>query len=115
MERYKSLSIVVETWPLTTSAEEKNEDKVLGEGEKNSFIALPGKGGSQQANALETVPSLEEIRRWFYSLGSGKQELGSQIKIKVEEMLHRFSKLVFSGPRTGSGGPPFWNEECSIK
>ena len=36
--------------------------------EKNSFIALPGKGRSQQANALKTVPPLGEIGRWFYSL-----------------------------------------------
>ena len=35
---------------------------------KNSFIALPGKGG-QRANALKTVPLLGEIRRWFYGLG----------------------------------------------
>ena len=26
------------------------------EGEKDSFVALPGKGGSQQSNALKTVP-----------------------------------------------------------
>ena len=31
------------------------KQRVWGEGEKNSFIALPGKGGAQQANALKTV------------------------------------------------------------
>ena len=31
------------------------ETRVLDEGGKNSFIALPDKGGSQPANALKTV------------------------------------------------------------
>ena len=38
----------------------------LGEEEKNSFIALLGKGGQQQANALKTVcPALEGLVRSF--------------------------------------------------
>ena len=36
---------------------------------KNSFIALPGNGGSQQANAPKPVPTLGEPGRQFYSLG----------------------------------------------
>ena len=46
-------------WPefgLSAGAELKCRDRVLGKGEKNSFIALPGKEGSQQANALKTAP-----------------------------------------------------------
>ena len=35
--------------PLCAGAQLKRRDRVLGKGEKNSFIALPGKGGSQQA------------------------------------------------------------------
>ena len=50
----------------------RNVETVLGEGEKESFIALPGKGGHSKANALKTVSPLGEIRRQFYSLGSGK-------------------------------------------
>ena len=35
-------------------------------------FARQGVGGAQQANnALKTVPSLEGVRMWFYSLGSG--------------------------------------------
>ena len=34
---------------------------------KNSFIALPGKGGSQQDNALKTVPPLRKNCKEFYS------------------------------------------------
>ena len=33
----------------------------------------------------------------------------------VEVTFHCLSKLVFSGPRTGSDGPPLRNEECFIK
>ena len=45
--------------PLSVSAELKFRDRVLGKGEKNSFVALPGKGGSEQAHAVKTVPLLE--------------------------------------------------------
>ena len=34
-----------------------NWNRVFGKGGKNSFIALPSKGGSQQTKALKTVPS----------------------------------------------------------
>ena len=36
---------LAKTQPLSTSAKKKRRDRVLGEGEKNSFIALLGKGG----------------------------------------------------------------------
>ena len=42
-------------------------------------------------------------------------DLGLQTRIWVEASLHCLSKLVFSGPRTGSGGPPSWNEKSFIK
>ena len=47
---------VAEIQPLSASAELKCRDRVLGKGEKDSFTALPGKGVSQQANTLKTVP-----------------------------------------------------------
>ena len=40
--------------------------------------------------------------------------MGPQIRIRVAASLHCFSKLVFSGLRTGSGGPPSQTEECFI-
>ena len=44
----------------------------------------------------------------------GEWKIGPQIRIGVEASLHCFSKLVFSGPRTGPGGlPSFWKLECS--
>ena len=41
--------------------------------------------------------------------------MGPQIRIGVDASFHS-SKLVFSGPTTGSGGPPaFWKKECFIR
>ena len=34
---------------------------------KNSFVALPGKGGSQQAHALKTVPPIRKNYEEFYN------------------------------------------------
>ena len=64
---------------------------------KNSFIALPGKGGSQQAHASKTVPPLGETGRWFYSLGSEK--IGPTDKDQSGGQLALFSKLGFRGLR----------------
>ena len=38
-------ALVAETWPRSIVAQEKCGDRVLGDGEHRSFIALPGKGG----------------------------------------------------------------------
>ena len=54
--------------PLPAGAKLKCRDRVWGKGEKKSFITLPGKGGSQQANALKTVsPHLRKNCKKFYS------------------------------------------------
>ena len=62
--------------------------------------------GPWQTNVLKTV---EETGRWLYSLGSRK--IGPLIRSSIEANLRCLSKLVFSVPKTGSGGPPSWNEE----
>ena len=36
-----------------------------------------------------------------------EEKIGPQIRIRVETNFHS-SELVWSGPRTGSGGPPLW-------
>ena len=51
-----AIRIVAGIKPLSAGAELKCRDRVLGKGGKNSFIALPGKEGSQQANVLKTMP-----------------------------------------------------------
>ena len=73
-----SVSIVAIIQPLSAGAELKRRDRVLGKGEKNSVIALPGKGGSQQANALKTVPPLERIVRSFIVKRRTHFQIGSQ-------------------------------------
>ena len=49
------LIMMLKTWPLCTSAELNLRDRVLGEVEKNSFIALPGKGGHRGLLPWKTV------------------------------------------------------------
>ena len=36
----------------------------------------------------------------------GSRNIGPQIRIRVDASFHSSSELVFSGLRTGSGGPP---------
>ena len=56
---------------------------------KNSFIALPGKGRSQQTNALKTVtpPTLEIIVRSFLVK---RRNTGFQIGIRIGTNMHSF-------------------------
>ena len=58
------------------------------------------------------MPSFERIGGDLTAL---KWKMGSQIRIRVDASFHSSSKLVLSGPGTGSGGLPFWNKECFIK
>ena len=69
-QQVKDLALLLPELGFCSPVPNRNTNKILGEGENNSFIALPGKGGSQQTNASKTLPPLEEFRRWFYSLGS---------------------------------------------
>ena len=62
---------MTKTQPLYTHAEWNLEDRVLGKVEKNSFIALPGKGGHSALIPLKTVsPIPEGFCEEFYSNGS---------------------------------------------
>ena len=59
------------TWPLCTGAESNLGDRVLGEVEKDSFIALPGKGGHSELLPLKTVcPNPGGFDEEFYSNSS---------------------------------------------
>ena len=56
------------TQPLCTSAELNLGDRVLSELEKNSFIALPGKGGHSRLLSQKTVcPNLGGFDEEFKS------------------------------------------------
>ena len=57
------VATVPEVQPLYIGTKLNLGDRVLGEGEKNSFTALPGEGGHRGPNALKTVcPDLESMR-----------------------------------------------------
>ena len=87
-------------WLLGKGAKEK----------KNTFIALPDKGGHSQLMPWRLCPPLEENRKWFYSLGMENRTID---KDQGSTSLHSSSRLVICHPRTGSGGPSFCSEECS--
>ena len=68
------------TPPLCTGAKSNLGDRVAGEVEKNSCIALPGKGGHGRLVPLKTVcPSLGGFGE-FYSTGL---KAGLPIRIRV--------------------------------
>ena len=64
------------TQPLCTSAESNLRDRVLGEVEKNSFIALPGKGGHSGLVPQKLCPNPGGFGEEFYSNGSRVKLLG---------------------------------------
>ena len=45
MKKSRNSGIVAETWYLSVVAAQECKDRIWGEGEKDSFIALPGKVG----------------------------------------------------------------------
>ena len=47
--------LMLKIWPLCTDAKLKLGDRVLGKVEKNSFIALPHKGGCRRLAPLKTI------------------------------------------------------------
>ena len=72
---------MLKTWPLCTRAESNLRDRVLGEVEKNIFIALSGKGGCSRPLPLKTVClNPEGFHEEFYSNGS---RAGLLIRIRV--------------------------------
>ena len=59
--------------PLCTSAESNLRDGVLGKVEKNSFIALPGKGGHRGLMPSKLcVPIWEDLVRSFIAKIQGQ-------------------------------------------
>ena len=49
----------------------KCRDRVFSEKEKDSFIALPGKGDHSRLMPSRLGTPWQRFWRWFYSLGSG--------------------------------------------
>ena len=73
--------MMLKTRPLCTGAESNLGDRVLGEVEKKSFIALPGKGGHSGLVPSKTVcPNPGGFGEEFYSSGL---RAGLLIRIRV--------------------------------
>ena len=74
---------------LGTGAELNLRDRVLGEVEKNSFIALTGKGGHSRLLPLKTVcPKPGGFGEEFYSSSSG---MGLLIRLRCVQGLYFFN------------------------
>ena len=88
-------------WPLCTSAESNLGDRVLGEMEKNNFIALPGKGGQRGSRLKKLcVPTWEDLMKGFIAIVQG---WGCWTRFGCVQGLHSFH-LASRGL--------LWNEEC---
>ena len=55
-ESHNRCRVMLKVRPLCTGAESNLRDRVLGEVEKNSFIALPGKGGHSGSCPKQLCP-----------------------------------------------------------
>ena len=75
---------------LCTGAVLNLGDRVLGEVEKNSFIALPGKRGTEGTCPKKLCPNLGGFEEEFYSNGS---RVGLLIRLGCVQGLHS-SNLV---------------------
>ena len=67
-------------WPLCPGAELNLRDSVLGEVEKNSFMASQGKGGHSVIVPQKLYPTLGWTGEEFYSNGS---RMGLLIRVKI--------------------------------
>ena len=104
------------TRPLCTSAELNLGDRVLGEVEKDIFIALPGKGGHSRLMPLKNCcPNLRGFGEEFYSSGS---RAGFLVRLGRVQGLHSFNLasgsllMSFSGSFNLASGGLLWNEQC---
>ena len=71
--REETRGLMLKARPLCTGAELNLRDRVLGEVEKKSFIALPGKGGHSGLMPLKTVcPIPGDLVRNFIAMVQGQ-------------------------------------------
>ena len=110
------MALILKTWPLCTGAKLNLGNRVLGEKEKNNFIALPGKGGHSRLVSLKTVyHNPGEFVEEFYSNGS---RVGLLIRLGYVQGLHSFNLvsgnllMSFSGSFNLASGGLLWSEEC---
>ena len=63
---------MLRAWPLCTSAELNLGDRVLGEVEKNSFVALPGRGGYSRFLPLKLCVPTQDSLVSFIAMVQGR-------------------------------------------
>ena len=64
--------VMLKAWPLWTSSESNLKDRILGEIEKSSFIALPGKGDTEVSCPEKLYAlTLEDLLRSFTAMVQG--------------------------------------------
>ena len=84
--------------PFCVPGHRIQSQRVLDEIEKNSFIALSGKGGHSGLLPLKTaLPTREDLVRSFYTRGSRS---GLLIRLECVQGLHLFNLV---------SGDPLWN------
>ena len=102
--------LMPKTHPLHTGAKSNLRDRVLGEIEKNSFIALSGKEGRKLC-----VSIMEDLVRSCYS-NDGR--IGLLRRIKCVQGLNSFILIsgdflkCFSGSFNLASDGLLWNEKC---
>ena len=85
------LILMPKAQPLHTGAKSNLRDRALGEVEKNSFIALPGKGGHSRLLPSKTMcPNPGEFGEEFYGNGS---RVGMLIRSRCVQGLHSFNLI----------------------
>lgn len=104
---------MLKTRPLCTGAESNLIDRVLGEVEKNSFIALPSKGGHSGPVSFKTVcPNLGGFGEEFYSNGSRAELLIRLGCVHFFNLTSHDLWMNFSCSFNLVSDGLLWNEEC---
>ena len=85
------VDLMLKAQPLCTGAESNLGDRVLGEVEENSFIALSGKGGHRGSCSEKSMyPNPGGFDEEFYSSGS---KVGLLIRLGGVQSLHSFNLI----------------------
>ena len=104
--------------PLASGAEWKCRDRVLGEGEKDSFIALSGKGGATTGLCLKAPllppppPPLWERLGGAFIVWEWKNRVIGKGQSRRELALF-FQSWCWGGPKIGSEDPSFGMNNAS--
>ena len=96
------------THPLHTGAKSNLRDRVLGEIEKNSFIALSGKKG-------HNGPSRICVPVWEGGKLMRSQGVGLLVRIGCRQGLYSFNPKITSHEVMMASCDLFWSEECFSK